>query len=94
MASIKRNDPVRNKVCELRTYWPKPGHALTALQDILFNHGIELDRVPSFPVSDKTPDYTVRFGLTRDGHYLESSLVMSWHWMASGEQVEIVSYLT
>lgn len=94
MSTIRRNDPVRNKVCEIATYWAKPGAALTALQSILFDHGVELTHVPSFAVSDKVPDYTAKFHLSKGGDHLDTALVLSWHWMPSGEQVEVVSYLT
>jgi len=96
---IHRNDQVRKSVSNLRTYWDKPGQALTALQEILRDQGFQIEGSPSFNVHDKTPEYTQRFNIEKIEDPIRhiytptnSVLVFSWHWMPSGDQVEITTY--
>lgn len=100
--NIHSKDPVRNKVASIPAYWEKPGKALTAIQEILFDHGY-LIPIPSFNVSDKVPEYTQRFAIHKKINPMEpnseteetnSMLVFSWHWMPSGEQVEVTAYVS
>ena len=100
--SILTKDPVRNAVASIETYWSKPGAALSAIQNILHDHGYIIP-VPSFNVHDKTPEYTQRFNIEKiinpedpnsDSEDTGSYLVFSWHWMPSGTQVEITAYIS
>lgn len=100
---IKRTDPVREAVSSIKTYWDKPGHALTEIQGILFDHGYQLAHTGSFDVLDKTPSYTQRFPIMKmnDPHNpqqggvdIDSMLVFSWYWMPSGNKCEITAYLS
>lgn len=100
---IKRSDKVRNAVASIDTYWRKPGLALTKIQGILHDHGYTLGGVPSFNVSDKTPEYTQRFSVEKlrnpekpdeGSDPVNSMLIFMWHWMPSGDQCEITAYLS
>lgn len=98
---IPSRDPVRNAVASVESYWPKPGLALTHIQEILFRHGYIIPYA-SFNVHDRTEDYTQRFDIERrlspedpnsETEPTNSSLNFSWHWI-SQNQVEITAYLT
>lgn len=96
---IHKNDQVRKNVADIKTYWDKPGQALTALQEILRDQGFQIEGTPSFNVHDKTPEYTQRFNIEKiedpnTSLQTNSILVFSWHWMGSGNQVEITAYLS
>lgn len=102
-ANIRNRDPVRNAVASIETYWEKPGKALTAIQEILFDHGY-LIPYPSFSVHDRSPEHTQSFNIQKkvnpedpNNHEVEetnSSLIFSWYWMPSGNQVEITAYIS
>jgi hypothetical protein len=101
-SAINRKDPVRDKVARIETYWPKPGLALSAIQEILFSHGY-LIPYASFSVHDKAQEHTERFNIERKINPDDpnsatedtgSSLIFSWHWMPSGGQVEITAYIS
>jgi len=101
--TIKSKDKVRNAVASIKNYWPKPGHALTNIQQTLHDHGYALAGTASFNVSDKTPDYTQRFPLEKminlekpeeGAESVENVLSFSWHWMPSGDKCEITAYIS
>jgi hypothetical protein len=101
--TIKSKDKVRNAVASIKNYWPKPGHALTNIQQTLHDHGYALAGTASFNVSDKTPDYTQRFPLEKminpekpeeGAEPVENVLSFSWHWMPSGDKCEITAYIS
>ena len=101
--TIKSKDKVRNAVSSIKNYWPTPGHALTNIQQTLHDHGYALAGVPSFNVSDKTPDYTQRFPLEKmtnpekpdeGADRVDNLLVFSWHWMSSDKQCEVTAYIS
>ena len=94
MATMRKNDKARNKICGLPVYWSRPESALTAIRWILSESGYEIHGSPSILAHDHLGDHMVQFGLSRNGYRIETTLVFSWHWMPSGKQVEIVSYLT
>lgn len=100
--NIHRQDQVRNKIASIETYWEKPGQALTHIQEILFDHGY-LILVPTFSVHDKALNHTERFIVYKktnpedpnsETEETNSMLIFSWHWMPSGEQVEVNAYLS
>jgi hypothetical protein len=102
-ASAKYNfipvgDPVRRAVAELITKntnmgWKKPGEALTAIQEVLHEHGYAVAH-PSFTGSDKFVDpsgkpVTQNFSLVKimdkndpfsETQHMDSSLVFSYYW--------------
>lgn len=99
---IHQRDPVRNAVAGVESYWSKPGKALTATQETLHDYGYILPHA-SFTVHDRTPSYTQRFEVQKmvdpqdpnsGTEDTDSWLVFSWHWMPSGEQVEVTAYLS
>jgi hypothetical protein len=95
---IPNRDPVRNAVAGIDSYWPKPGIALSKIQEILYEYGYLLETA-SFVVHDRTPSYTQRFQVEKktspnSTEPTDSYLVFSWHWMPSGEQVEVTAYLS
>jgi len=101
--TIKSKDKVRNAVASIKNYWPKPGHALTNIQQTLHDHGYALAGTASFNVSDKTPDYTQRFPLEKminpekpeeGAESVENVLSFGWHWMPSGDKCEITAYIS
>lgn len=103
LATIPRKHPVRNAIASHKIYWDKPGHALTDLQGILFDHGFQLAHVGSFNVHDKTPDHTQNFPLMKmnnpekpeeGGVDIDSMLVFNWHWMPSGNKCEVTAYIS
>jgi len=101
--NIHRRDPVRNAIAGIKTYWDKPGKALTEIQSILFDHGY-LIPFPVFSVHDKSPEHKQSFSIQKklnpedpnsdEVEEIDSSLIFSWHWMPSGDQVEITAYLS
>ena len=100
---IKPSDKVRNKIGSIKSYWLKPGEALTHIQGLLHEHNYIVDN-PSFDISDSKEDGQQNFSLSRfadekayqDGVFVhvDNVLVFNWHWMPSGNQVEIVSYIS
>lgn len=102
-ASIKAKDPVRNAVASLQTYWPKPGLALSKLQEILHSYGYQLADVPSFSVHDRVESHTQNFNLEKmknpadpmsGGERVNNVLVFSWYWTMPGNKVEITTYIS
>jgi hypothetical protein len=100
--NINSRDPVRNAVAGIQNYWSKPGVALSTIQSILYDHGYTI-KIPSFDVHDKTPEYTQKFDIHKiinpedpnsASEETNSSLIFGWHWMPSGEQVEITAYIS
>lgn len=100
---IKRNDPLRKAISSIKNYWDKPGHALTEIQGILFDHGYQLAHSGRFNVIDKTPSYTQHFPIMKmsdpqrpeeGGVDIESMLVFGWRWMPNGNKCEITAYLS
>jgi hypothetical protein len=101
-AGLHGKDPVRNAVANIDNYWSKPGLALSTIQSILHDHGYMIPYA-SFDVHDKSPEHTQRFDIHKiinpqdpnsETEDTNSSLIFSWHWMPSGEQVEITAYLS
>jgi hypothetical protein len=100
---IKGSDKVRKEIANIMTYWDKPGLALTEIQNILYRYGYSLTGMPSFSVSDKTPEHTERIGIEKlrnpekpdeGSDLVENMLIFSWHWMPSGNKVEINAYIS
>jgi len=99
---ILRKDPVRNEVSSIETYWKKPGAALTHIQELLQKRGYLIEHA-SFNVHDRTPDYQQIFSIGKiidpsdpnsETTSTDSDLIFNWHWMESGNQVEIVAYIS
>lgn len=100
--AVNARDPVRNAVASIETYWSKPGLALSAIQSILNDHGYMIPYA-SFDVHDKSPEHTQRFDVHKiinpedpnsETVDTNSRLIFSWHWMPSGEKVEITAYVS
>lgn len=99
---IQSKDPVRNAVANIETYWSKPGLALSTIQSVLHDHGYIIPYA-SFDVHDKSPEHTQRFDVHKivnpedpnsETVDTNSRLIFSWHWMPSGEKVEITAYVS
>jgi hypothetical protein len=99
--NIHRRDPVRNAVASIENYWSKPGKALTAIQEILFDHGY-LIPYPIFSVHDRAPDHRQTFNILKkinpsdpnsETADMDSDLIFSWHWI-SDDKVEVTAYLS
>lgn len=100
---IPKNDPVRNKIYEItkKNYWKRPGEALTAIQNVLMDHGYEIEH-PVFKGSDKANDQQL-FSIVKilnphdpnddSREHVDTQLSFSWHWI-SDKTVEVVAYLS
>lgn len=91
---ILSKNKVRQTIAGLGDYWAKPGAALTAAQTALWDAGFTV-QFPSFNCHDRCAHHTQSFALmTTEGKQVETRLLLSWHWMSSGNQCEVVMYLT
>lgn len=96
---IPRNDPVRNAVAALPTYWDSPGEAITEIARILDEHGYAIEEVISF--NDNLPKYKTTYNLRTKaekpfevGKEVENAmLVFSWYKMPS-MRYEITTYIS